>query len=56
MNEDIIIRRETEQDYRAVEELTRVSGIGEKTVEELLPYATAGQDEGEEALREDTGS
>ena len=23
MNEDIIIRRETEQDYRAVEELTR---------------------------------
>ena len=46
--------------FASVEELTRVSGIGEKTVEDIRPYVTvsgtAPQDKGEEAAREDSGS
>lgn len=57
--ERIVADREANGPFATVEELTRVSGIGEKTLEALLPYATAGeaaQSEGEEASREDTGS
>jgi len=42
---DIIADREKNGPYRFPEEITRVKGIGEETVAELLPYVTAGGDE-----------
>lgn len=39
---DIIADREENGPYRFPEEITRVKGIGEETVAELLPYVTAG--------------
>ena len=56
--ERIVADREANGPFVSLEDLTRVSGIGEKTVEALQPYATAGdaaQNEGEEATHEDTG-
>ena len=52
--ERIVADRTANGPFVSVDELTRVSGIGEKTVEELRPYVTA-EDPGEEAERENTG-
>ena len=41
--------------FASLDDLTRVDGIGEKTVEALRPYATAGSAE-QEAAHEDSGS
>ena len=58
--ERIVADREANGPFASAEELTRVNGIGEKTVEEILPYVTvsgtAPQEEGEEVSDEDTGS
>ncbi|MBQ6117076.1 MAG: helix-hairpin-helix domain-containing protein [Oscillospiraceae bacterium] len=58
--ERIVADRAANGPFASVEELTRVSGIGEKTVEDIRPYVTvsgtAPQDKGEEAAREDSGS
>ncbi|MBE6990608.1 MAG: helix-hairpin-helix domain-containing protein [Ruminococcaceae bacterium] len=58
--ERIIAEREANGPFVSVDELTRVSGIGEKTVEAIRPYAAAGEtgpeNTGGETRREDTGS
>ena len=41
---DIIADREANGPYRFPEELTRVKGIGEETVSELLDYITVGEE------------
>ena len=40
--ERIVADREANGPFAAVEELRRVDGIGEKTVEAIAPYVTAG--------------
>lgn len=52
--ERIVADRAANGPFASVDELTRVSGIGEKTVEELRPYVTA-ENPGEGAERENTG-
>ena len=52
--ERIVADRAANGPFDSVDELTRVPGIGEITVEELRPYVTAGSP-GEEAERENTG-
>ena len=52
--ERIVADRTANGPYASADDLTRVSGIGEKTVEELRPYVTA-EVPGEEAERENTG-
>lgn len=51
--ERIVQDRAANGPFASVDDLTRVPGIGEKTLESLRPYVTAG---GEEAESEDTGS
>ncbi len=53
----IVAEREANGPYSSPADLTRVSGIGEKTVESLAPYITAGTaEQGEEMTAdEDTG-
>ena len=43
LSQRIIDYRELNGKFTAVEELTKVSGIGEKTLEDLLPYITCGE-------------
>ncbi|MEG0765639.1 MAG: ComEA family DNA-binding protein [Pseudoflavonifractor sp.] len=38
---DIVAYREAHGNFRIVEDITKVSGIGESTLAELLPYITA---------------
>ena len=52
--ERIVADRDANGPFATVEDLTRVSGIGEKTLEELRPYVTA-EIPGEEAAHENTG-
>ena len=52
--ERIIEERTANGPYASVDDLTRVSGIGESKLETLRPYVTV-QGAGEEAQREDTG-
>ena len=52
--ERIIEERTANGPYASVDDLTRVSGIGESKLEALRPYVTV-QGAGEEAQREDTG-
>lgn len=52
--ERIIEERTDNGPYVSVDDLTRVSGIGESKLETLRPYVTV-QGAGEEAQREDTG-
>ena len=52
--ERIVADRTANGPFTSLEDLARVSGIGEKTVEELRPYVTAELPE-EEAERENTG-
>lgn len=51
--ERIVADRSANGPFASVDDLTRVSGIGEKTLETLRPYVTVG---GEEAQGENTGS
>ena len=53
--ERIVADRTANGPFTSLDELTRVDGIGEKTVEALRLYATAGSAEQEE-IREDPGS
>ena len=53
--ERIIEDRTANGPYATLDELTRVSGIGVKTVESLRPYAVVGSEEQEE-VSEDPGS
>ena len=41
---DIIAYREANGPFRYPEDITRVSGIGEDTLEKLLPYITTGEE------------
>lgn len=52
--ERIVADRIANGPFASVDDLTRVSGIGEKTVEELRPYVTA-ETSGEETAHENTG-
>jgi len=52
--ERIVADRIANGPYASADDLTRVSGIGEKTVEEIRPYVTA-ERPGEEGERENTG-
>ena len=52
--ERIVADRTANGPYATVDDLTRVSGIGEKTVETIRPYVTA-EHPGEEAADENSG-